>query len=447
MLNLPIFITNTLSGKKEEFFSRKQGQTKLYVCGITPYDYPHIGHGRVYVTFDVLYRLLKFLGFNVTYARNFTDIDDKLLVRAEKELGDKFRYKEIADKYIKAFEKNMQQLDCLSPDYEPRVTEVIPEIIIFVQGLVENGSAYVVDGDVYFDVCKFKNYGKLSKRKLEDLLCGARVEVDDRKKNAVDFALWKSDEGFWESPWGSGRPGWHIECSAMAKAYLGDQLDIHAGGMDLIFPHHENEIAQSEALLKQEFSKYWMHNAFVRIDKEKMSKSLGNFFTLNDVFESFEPMVVRYYYLNHSYTSPLDFSFEELCKIKKSYQKLAKALDKTDILDVSREDILKSEIGIKMLNFLLDDLNTPGLLGVVFENLKCIEDTPHEAKVVKAILQKILGLKLEPLEEKKVEITPEIQKLMDEREKARVAKDWKRADELRDKLLCMGVELQDQKTK
>ena len=460
MANFPLVITNTLSGKKEEFLSRKPGEIKLYVCGITPYDYPHIGHGRVYVIFDVLFRLLKFLGFNVKYVRNFTDIDDKLLKRAQDELSSEFKYKEIADKYIKAFAENMAQLNCLSPDYEPRVTEVIPEIILFIDGLIKSGHAYAIDGDVYFDVSSFSEYGKLSKRDLEDLKCGARVEVDKRKRCPLDFVLWKSTpvtlsdsevveeeskgkNTFWESPWGFGRPGWHIECSAMAKTFLGDQIDIHGGGMDLIFPHHENEIAQSEGFTNKEFSKYWMHIAFVRVDKEKMSKSLGNFFTLNDVFQSFDPMVVRFYYLNHSYTSPLDFSFEELCKISKSYQKLCKALEKYDSSKVSRNDIAESEIGQKMLTFLLDDLNTAGLLGVVFENLKDLDE--KSGKIVKAILQQLLGLTLEPIAEEKTEITPKIEKLLSEREQARANKDWKRADEIRDQLKCMGVEIQDKK--
>jgi cysteinyl-tRNA synthetase len=445
MANLPLFITNTLSGKKEEFISREPGKVKLYVCGITPYDYPHIGHGRVYVTFDVLFRLLKFLGFNVIYARNFTDIDDKLLNRAEKELGSKFKYKEVADKYIDAFTKNMNQLNCLSPDYEPRVTEVIPEIKLFVQNLIDSAHAYQVNGDVYFDVCSLPTYGKLSKRNLDDLQCGVRVEIDERKRSPLDFALWKSEEEntFWDSPWGFGRPGWHIECSAMAKTFLGDQIDIHGGGMDLIFPHHENEIAQSEAFHNKEFSKYWMHNAFVRVNEEKMSKSLGNFFTLNDVFESFDPMIVRYYYLNHSYTSPLDFSFDELCKISKSYNKLSRALSSYDSSVISRKDILESGIGKKMLGFLLDDLNTAGLLGVVFENLKDLGE--KEGAVAKAILQQLLGLTLNPIEEKKSEITPKIEKLLKEREQARADKNWKRSDEIRDELKCMGIEVQDKK--
>lgn len=447
MANLSLFITSTLSGKKEEFLSRKAGEVKLYVCGITPYDFAHIGHGRVYVTFDVLFRLLKFLGFNVTYARNFTDIDDKLLKRAQDELGDSSKYKEVADKYINAFLKNMEQLHCLSPDYEPRVTEVMPDIIDFIKILIDKNKAYVSNGDVYFDVCSFNNYGKLSKRNVEDLKCGARVEVNQLKRNPLDFALWKSEKEntFWESPWGFGRPGWHIECSAMSKAYLGDQIDIHGGGMDLIFPHHENEIAQSEALSDKEFSKYWMHNAFVRVNEEKMSKSLGNFFTLNDVFESFDPMIVRYYYLTHSYTSPLDFSFDELCKVSKSYHKLCKALEKFDSSQVFRNDIVTSKIGTEMLIFLLDDLNTPGLFGVVFEHLKDLND--QDGRVVKVILQQLLGLTLEPILEKEVEITPEIEKLLKEREDARVNKDWKKADEIRDKLTCMGVEIQDKKTK
>jgi len=304
-------VTNTLSGKKEQFIPINPPQVKMYVCGITPYDYAHIGHGRVYVTFDILFRLLTYLDYKVTYCRNFTDIDDKLLNRAQNELNDKMRYQEIADRYINSFHEDMKLLNCLPPDFEPKVTQTIPEIINFIQGLMDKGFAYRTNGDIYYDVCKLPDYGKLSKRHLEDLKCGARVEIDESKKNPFDFALWKSEsEGtFWKSPWGWGRPGWHIECSAMALKFLGQHIDIHGGGMDLIFPHHENEIAQSEGLFGPPFAKYWIHNAFVRINKEKMSKSLGNFFTLKDVFAKFDPMVIRFFYINHNYNIPIDFFF------------------------------------------------------------------------------------------------------------------------------------------
>lgn len=447
MSNFTLKIQDTLSNKKQEFIPLDKEKVKMYVCGITPYDYAHIGHGRVYVTFDVFYRLLKFLGFDITYARNYTDIDDKLLNRSQKELGDKFKYQELAEKYIDAFKSNMSDLNCLSPDYEPKVTDNIQDIINFVQGLIDKGKAYQVNGDVYYSVRSFPSYTKLSKKNLEDLQSGARVDIDDRKKDPLDFALWKSErEGeFWKSPWGYGRPGWHIECSALAKKFLGEQIDIHAGGIDLIFPHHENEIAQSEGLHNKEFSKYWMHNAFVRINQEKMSKSLGNFFTLNDVFKEFDPALVRYYYLIHSYNTPLDFSFDDLKSAEKSYQRLCKAFENIEDKDFSLELVQKNQISSKMLTFLLDDLNTPGLFGVVFENLKDLSN--GSPQLIKFILKSILGLKLVPLKEKEQEITPEIEALINQREEARKNKDWATADKIRDQLKNLGVKLEDKKLK
>lgn len=440
-------ITNTLSGKKEVFKSLEPNVVRLYVCGVTPYDYAHVGHGRVYVVFDVLYRLLKFLGYNVIYVRNFTDVDDKLINRAQKELGDPLKFNQIAQKYIEAFHQDMKALNCLPPNYEPRVTEVIPEIITFVEGLIKKGKAYQVDGDVYFSIQSFPEYTKLSKQKLEDLRAGARVEIEKRKKDPLDFALWKSEkEGtFWKSPWGYGRPGWHIECSAMAKKFLGDRIDIHGGGMDLIFPHHENEIAQTEALTGQPFANYWMHNAFVRIDKEKMSKSLGNFFTLKDVFKQFDPMVVRFLYLNHYYRAPLDFSMTDLEVAQKTYQKLCKFFAQNECEKLSDKEISENNIVKQMLDFLYDDLNTTGMLGVIFSNLDQMEKNKSDCCAVKQFLQKVLGLTLQPLPEKKVKITSEIQKLIDEREKARKKKDWASADKIRDQLRELGYDVQDEK--
>ena len=443
-------ITNTLTSQKEIFASIEPNIVQLYVCGITPYDYAHIGHGRVYVTFDVLYRLLSLMGYEVRYCRNFTDIDDKLLARAAKELGDEKEYRAVANKFIVAYQEDMHALNCLKPNFEPKVTECIPEIIDFIQGLVQNGKAYVVDGDVYYHIPSFPSYGKLSKQKLEDLEIGARVEEDVKKKNPLDFALWKGQApgAFWQSPWGWGRPGWAIECSAMAAKHLGEQIDIHAGGMDLIFPHHENEIAQSEGLFNETFSRYWMHNAFVQINKEKMSKSLGNFFTLRDVFKQFDPMVIRFYYLSHHYKSPLDFSFDDIQATQKSYQRLCRALKEHVSLNYeSSEQLRESWIVNDMLEFLYDDLNTPGMLGVVFENLPELQRNAHQACRVKAVLQGVLGLSLEPLPEKEVAITPEIESLLAQREAAREAKDWNRSDQLRDQLVALGHSVQDKKSK
>lgn len=440
-----IKITNTLTGKKEQFVPLEQHKVLLYVCGITPYDFAHVGHGRVYVTFDVLVRTLRLLGYEVSYCRNYTDIDDKLLHKAAQEFSDETKYLEVANRYIRAYEQDMQALNCVTPTYQPRVTQTIPEIIAFVAGLIENGKAYEVNGDVYFRIASFPEYGKLSKQKLDELRSGARVEVNDVKEDPLDFALWKAEASgaSWSSPWGTGRPGWHIECSAMANKFLGQHIDIHAGGMDLIFPHHENEIAQTEGLFETQFAQYWMHNAFVRINKEKMSKSLGNFFTLRQVFEQFDPMVVRFYYLSHHYRAPLDFAFDDIVAVQKSYQRLAKffaSFERASVIEVHKSDVVQ-----KMLEFVCDDLNTPGMFGVLFENLPLLQNDPVQASIVKAFLIDILGLSLQPLPEKAVEITPEIEKLLAEREGARAAKNWAQADALRDTLKQLGYDVQDKK--
>lgn len=418
-------------------------EIKLYVCGVTPYDAPHIGHGRCYVTFDLLYRLLGFLGYSVIYCRNFTDIDDKLLERSAKEFGTPFRFTEIAQRYIEIFEHDMQLLNCKKPNFEPRVTETIPEIITFVQELIAAGKAYVVDGDVYFSIDAYPAYGALSHRNLDDLCAGARVAVDARKRNPLDFALWKSEKQgeYYKSPWGYGRPGWHIECSAMARKFLGKTIDVHGGGMDLIFPHHENELAQSQSMQKEPFVKLWAHNAFVQINKEKMSKSLGNFFTLDDIFKQFDPQAVRFYFLQHQYRNPLDFSLHDLEVAQNSYKKLVKQFARISALPIEPHN----QIIVHMLDFLKDDLNTPGMFGVLYKHLDEILAYPSLAGQVKTVLQKVLGLTLVPLPEKVQEITPEIQALLKERESARVAKNWAKADMIRDQLKALGYEIQDKK--
>lgn len=438
---------NTLTGKKEELVNK---QVKMYVCGVTPYDDAHIGHGRCYVAFDLLYRMLKFFGNEVTYCRNFTDIDDKTMRRAEKELGSRLKFNEIADRYINNFHHDIAQLNCLSPDKEPRVTENIPQIIEFIQELIDKGDAYQAGNDVYFSIEKFPEYGKLSKQKIEDLHAGARVDLCEQKKNPLDFALWKGEpEGeFWKSPWGYGRPGWHIECSVLARINLGEHIDIHGGGLDLIFPHHENEIAQSESLFGAPFSRIWIHNGMVNSNKEKMSKSLGNFFTLRDIFKHFDPMVIRYYFLTHHYRMPIEFSFEGLASAQKSYERLIRLCDKAkDVMNnnlstvaLAKED---SDIIDRMFSFLQDDLNTPGLLGVIFEHITEIAHNKHDLAAVKSILMNILGLTLELLPEQKMELTPEIESLMNDRHKARQEKNWVRADELRDQLIKLGVDVHD----
>jgi cysteinyl-tRNA synthetase len=442
-------LTNTVTQKKEQFKPLVDKNVLMYVCGVTPYDRAHIGHGRSYVSFDVLMRFLEFLGYNVTSCRNFTDIDDKLLKRAQERFGDQYRYHELAEFYIHDFHEAMKALGCLTPTNEPRVTKNIDAIIAFVQKLIDAGKAYVAEGDVYFKIDSFPEYGKLSKQKIEELRAGERVEVRTIKHDPLDFALWKSepDGTFWKSPWGWGRPGWHIECSALAQKYLGDHIDIHGGGADLMFPHHENEIAQSESLLGSPFSQIWLHNALVRVNKEKMSKSLGNVWTLDDIFKTFDPMVIRYYFVTHHYRIPLDFSIEELQSAQKSYQKLIRAFEGVASHTYTIKELLADPITKQMIDFLSDDLNTAGLFGVVFENLDECKKNTELAQKIKFVLHTILGLALKPLAVNEVEITPEIKKLIDERETARAEKNWKRADELRDMLEKMGVNVQDSKLK
>lgn len=444
-------LTNTLSNKKEDVIIDTNKPFKMYVCGITPYDSPHIGHGRVYVVFDVVYRFLQFCNAEVTYCRNFTDIDDKLLNRAEKEFNDPMRYSEIATTYINIFENNMNALQCLKPTFQPRVTHHIPMIIDFIKGLIEKGCAYEVDGDVYFSIKAFSDYGKLSKRNVDDMMAGSRVSINEKKKDPLDFALWKSEpEGsFWQSPWGYGRPGWHIECSALSAHYLGTSIDLHGGGMDLIFPHHENEIAQTEGLTNIPFARLWVHNAFVRINEEKMSKSLGNFITLDAIFKKYDPMILRFFILQHHYRNPLDFSYEELDRHYKTYQKLCMWFDgiaAADICTLKNYDSL-DPITQECLDFVADDLNLSGTFGVIFKHSEAINADLTIKSRIKTILTSLLGLSLMPLAEKEVEITEEIQTLIDARNQARLNKDWKTADTLRDQLKALGYEARDGKLK
>ncbi|MDR3253736.1 MAG: cysteine--tRNA ligase, partial [Endomicrobium sp.] len=309
---MTIKIYNTLSNKKEEFRPQKENFVSMYVCGITPYDEVHLGHARAYVIFDIIKRHLIKRGYEVKHIQNFTDVDDKIIKRAQE---NNIESSKLAQMYIDDYFEQISKLNILKAESYPRVTQMMPAIINFIKELVDKGFAYDAAGDIYFSVEKFKDYGKLSKRHIKDLKAGARVNVCDEKKSPFDFALWKKtksnepQEVAWESPWGKGRPGWHIECSVMSSELLGDTIDIHGGGQDLIFPHHENEIAQSETKTGKQFVKYWVHNGFVTVNKEKMSKSLNNFFTLKTIFEKYKPRVVRYYLLTQQYSSPLDFSY------------------------------------------------------------------------------------------------------------------------------------------
>lgn len=452
-----LYLTNTLSGKKEIFKPFTTNKATLYVCGITPYDLTHIGHGRCYVVFDLLYRILNSLGYEVSYCRNYTDIDDRLLKKAQERFGDQKRYPEIAQEVINDFQKMMRKLNCRVPTYEPRVTEHMPEIISFISALIEQGYAYQSHGDVYFIIEKFPAYGKLSRQKIEELRAHeAPKEVclsmtNENKRDPLDFALWKAEKPgqFWQSPWGWGRPGWHIECSALAYRYLGEHLDLHGGGIDIIFPHHENEIAQSEGRFDKQFVQYWVHNGLINIGKEKMSKSLGNTYTLHRLLNEYDPMVVRFYFFLHHFRTPIEFSFEGLKAAQKAYQRLCRIFDNVDATTDNLYELLQkypssSLIG-QLITILCDDLNTAGMFGIIFDNAAVIQQDKKAAAAIKGIVQNALGLMLELLPEKKVEITPEVQKLIDEREHARKTKDFKKADEIRVQLEAMGIEVQDKK--
>jgi len=451
-------VTNTFSRRKETFVPVAV-EVFLYVCGITPYDFAHVGHGRCYVHFDIVYRTLQFLGYPVTYVRNVTDIDDKLIAKAQQNHEG---MRAIAEKYMHDFEQDMEALGCQSPQHEPRVTAHIPHIIAFIQSLIEKEVAYSVGHDVYFDVSQVESYGALSGKHLDELIAGARVAVAKDKRNPGDFVLWKGNAvgDFWPSPWGHGRPGWHIECSTFIKEFFGDTVDIHGGGEDLIFPHHENERAQSLAFSGSPFVRYWLHNAHVTLKKEKMSKSTGNFFTLRDIFRTVDPMVLRFYFLQHHYRTPLDFSIEQLKSAERAYRKLIKlfSVEKRPELDsesikhhakLTVSTFLEFEQGDGVLrsvvDALLDDFNTPKLLGLLFANIDTIGAHAGVRQLAAYLVQEVLGLSCEPLAEKEQVITQEVKKLIALRTEARVAKKWDEADLLRKKLHDLGYTVADKK--
>ena len=335
---MTIWIYNTRTGEKTELKPLTDNHVKMYVCGITAYDYCHIGHARSALAFDMIYRYLLYRGYKVTYVRNFTDIDDKIINRA-REQGT--TTEELSERFIRMFHEDMEQLGVAVPTLEPKATENIPEIIDMIAGLIEKGMAYQVDGDVYYAVETFTDYGLLSKRSIEDMQAGARIEVNEKKRNPMDFALWKSSkagEPTWDSPWGPGRPGWHIECSVMSMKYLGETIDIHGGGSDLKFPHHTNEIAQSEALTKKPFCKYWLHNGFIQVDKEKMSKSLGNFWTVKDILKQFDGETIRLFCISTSYRGPIDFSLSALEQAQTSLQRLRDVVNQLKFIKQHRAD-------------------------------------------------------------------------------------------------------------
>ncbi len=468
-MNIRIF--NTLTRKKEIFETVEPGKVRMYVCGPTVYDSSHMGHARSVVVFDVIVRYLRSQGYDVTYVRNFTDIDDKIINRAN-ELG--IDCKELAEKYIREFYEDMDALNVQRATLEPKATEHIDDIIQVVQKLIQKKMAYPLDGDVYFSVESFKDYGKLSGRKLEDMEAGARVAVDERKRNPFDFALWKSakpGEPSWESPWGKGRPGWHIECTAMSSSLLGETLDIHGGGKDLVFPHHENEIAQSEAAFGKKFVKYWIHNGFVNINQEKMSKSLGNFLLIKDIIKIYHPESVRLFLLSNHYRSPIDFNEKAMEEasgaLEKIYTFLERVGDQPGITD--QVDHASGQLRLEFCDAMNDDFNTAQGLGVLFSavrNLNRILDEAGDRLEGRDLEQiktgysdvleigNILGIfKQSPksyFEQKrqkgikKEDIDPTlIERMVQERTEARKSKDWAKADKIRDELLEMKIILED----
>ncbi len=449
-------IYNDLHRRKEVFEPLEPGRVRMYVCGMTVYDYCHLGHARVVVVFDVVYRYLKAKGYQVTYVRNITDIDDKIIQRAN-EQGVPFH--ELTSRFIDAMHEDFAALHVEPPTLEPRATEHIDEILRMIRSLLEKGHAYVAEnGDVYYDVHSFPEYGKLSGKSLDDLEAGARVEPGEGKRDPLDFALWKAakpGEPAWDSPWGKGRPGWHIECSAMSTSALGDTFDIHGGGADLTFPHHENEIAQSEGATGHPFVRYWMHNGFVRVKEEKMAKSLGNFFTIREILERYRPEEVRYFILTSHYRSPLNYDEEHLLNARRALDRLYTALR-----GLPQAEPGGAEAFVEKFNAAMDDdFNTPEALAVLFELVREINkargEDPEKAARMGAELKRlggILGI-LQEAPERWLQGAPaasrqglsdeEIESLIQQRIEARKSKNWAEADRIRDELKAQGVVLED----
>ncbi|MDD1628491.1 MAG: cysteine--tRNA ligase [Methylococcaceae bacterium] len=448
-------IYNTLTRKKEVFNPQVEGKVGMYVCGMTVYDYCHIGHARVMVVFDTVARYFRHLGYDLTYVRNITDIDDKIIQRAN-ENGEAFS--DLTGRFIDAMHEDERALSVLPPDIEPRATQSIPDIIAMIEALIANGLAYIgSNGDVFYAVTKFKNYGQLSGKNLDDLQAGERVDVDLAKNNPMDFVLWKmakAGEPAWQSPWGLGRPGWHIECSAMSTCCLGNHFDIHGGGMDLQFPHHENEIAQSEGATGEKFVNLWMHNGFVRINEEKMSKSLGNFFTVREVLKQYKPEIIRFFILSSHYRSPLNYSDEQLNDAYAALTRLYTALRGCDSLDAAIDADYKARFELAMD----DDFNTPVAVSVLFDlarELNRAKETNQEKTRVLAATLKYLGGLLGILQDDPEgflksgvvdsdELTDAIiEQQIRARLEAKKAKNWALADQIRDTLKGQGVILED----
>ncbi len=432
----------------------------MYSCGPTVYNYFHIGNARPFIIFDTLRRYLEYRGNEVNFIQNFTDIDDKMIKRAKEE---HITVKELADRFIKEYFKDAAGLGIKEATAHPKATENIDEIIKIVKILEDKGFAYAVDGDVYFSTKKFREYGKLSHHNLEELESGARIDVDERKKDPVDFALWKAykpGEPYWESPWGKGRPGWHIECSAMVHKYLGDTIDIHSGGQDLVFPHHENEIAQSEAATGKPFARYWLHNGFINVNNEKMSKSAGNFFTVRDIVEKFDYEVLRFFMLSAHYRSPINFSAELLEQAKSGLERIYNCVDNLEYLRKFAKDSALSQeeknletrlLALKedFINAMEDDLNTADAISSIFEIVREINSAIDSDSSIPAIdaglgiIKEMCGvLGLQGRKEDK-SLDQEIEAMIEERQQARKDRNWKLADEIRDKLKDQGIILED----
>lgn len=448
-------IFNSMTRKKEEFVPVHPGEARIYACGPTVYNYFHIGNARPFIVFDTLRRYLEYRGYKVTFVQNFTDIDDKM-IKAANEQG--ITVKQLGEHFIEEYFKDAKGLNIRPATVHPKATEHIEDIIRLISRLIEEGHAYVAEnGDVYYDTESFKDYGKLSGQDLDDLEMGARIEVNDVKKNPMDFALWKAKkpgEPAWESPFSEGRPGWHIECSAMSQKYLGDTFDIHGGGQDLKFPHHENEIAQSEGATGKTFANYWMHNGYINIDNRKMSKSLGNFFTVRDISKEFDLLAVRLFMLSSHYRNPINFSRDLIVQAEAALSRIANCRENLRFVAEAGKSEAKKELDLesfrqRFIDAMDDDLNTADAIGVIFDLVKELNTAfsqggdAAQAKEGLGMLDELLGVLGLIKEEREEEIPSEIQALAEERAKARKAKDWARADAIRDQLKEAGYELKD----
>jgi len=463
-----VTLYNTLTQKKEELVPYSENKIKMYVCGPTVYSSAHLGHARAAVTFDVIERFLTHLGYEVTYVRNFTDIDDKIIAKSN-ETG--VPAEEISERYIQEYKEDMASIGVKAPTIQPKVTEHVPEIIEMIQRIIDNGHAYESEGDVFFSVKKFKGYGKLSRRDPDDMMAGTRIDINEKKEDPLDFALWKGakpGEPFWESPWGNGRPGWHIECSLMSTKYLGDSFDIHGGGKDLIFPHHENEIAQSEAATGKPFAKYWIHNGLIQINREKMSKSIGNILNVREAVSMWSKEAIRLFFLSHQYLNPADFSDTTMNEAEAALERLYITLKRANDITKNGDDDdkeLAASVEIfkeRWVKSMCDDFNTAEALGSLFELTRAINrslDSVGWTPSLEIALDEIkhfgntLGiLEYEPdeyLQGLKLEKTSsgiteeEIGRLIQERISARKEKNWDHADEIRDELDEKGIVLED----